>query len=74
MWAQIFIVALGGSGVVFLLYFELAVFRELRRTHKARKLVSHLHTYQRRGAYEPRVIEFPAPTENSRAKPERAAR
>ena len=74
MWAKLFIVALGGSGVVFLLYFELALFRELRRTRKRRSLVAHLHTSQRSVAQEPRVIEFPAPLENNRAKIERAAR
>ena len=73
IWARLFIVALGGSGVLFLLYFELALFRELRGTHKRRTLVSHLHTYHRSVVYEPRVIEFPAPLENSRAKPERVA-
>ena len=73
MWAKIFFVALCGSGVIFLLYFELAMFRELRGTHKRPRLIYHPHTDPRSVDNEPRVIKFPVALENNRKKQKRVA-
>lgn len=72
MLAHVMIIIFGASSVAFLIRFELAMARELRRTPKQWKFVSRLRIEEQRLDSNPRIIAFPQVIEHSRKQASKA--